>query len=50
MACLALIPPVAGLAIDRWGLRSSFLLARPDPVPEIADSLPWTDRTVRLVA
>ena len=27
LGCLALVPPAAGLVIDRWGLRSSFLLA-----------------------
>ena len=27
LVCLAVVPPAAGLLIDRWGLRSSFLLA-----------------------
>ena len=27
MVCLAVVPPIAGLLIDRWGLRSSFLVA-----------------------
>jgi DHA1 family multidrug resistance protein-like MFS transporter len=27
MVCLAIIPPLAGLLADRWGLRSNFLLA-----------------------
>lgn len=27
MVCLAIIPPIAGLLADQWGLRSNFLLA-----------------------